>query len=76
MTNKYHYFSNIYRDGVPACKLPELDIMNPEITKFIHDVPLLECGPEDWVVVEGSKVSILDSARERHGTITCAFSGI
>lgn len=62
-------------DGVPACKLPELDVNNPEIVKFIHDVPPLDCSPEDWVTVEGSKLSIQEKAVERYGSITCAFSG-
>ncbi|XP_043284844.1 uncharacterized protein [Venturia canescens] len=67
----------LYLGGaVPACKLPELDLLNPEITKFIHDVPPLDCGPEDWVTVEGSKLSILDKAKSRYGPITCAFSEI
>lgn len=68
-------FIRFRRGAVPACKLPELDLLNPEIMKFIHDVPALDCGPEDWVVVEGSKLSILDKAKSRYGSITCAFSG-
>ncbi|XP_057331266.1 uncharacterized protein LOC130671406 isoform X2 [Microplitis mediator] len=63
-------------DGVEACKLPELEVNNPEILKFIHDVPPLQCSPEDWVTVEGSRVFILKRARERYGPITCAFSEI
>lgn len=62
-------------DGLEVCKLPELDVNNPEILKFIHDVPPLQCSPEDWVVVEGSHLSIQDKAKERFGPITCAFSG-
>ena len=64
-----------YRDGIPACKLPELDITNPEIMKFIHDVPPLQCSPEDWVKADGSKLYIDTKAKKRYGPITCSFSG-
>ncbi|KAJ8665353.1 hypothetical protein QAD02_007015 [Eretmocerus hayati] len=63
-------------DGVPACKLPELDILNPDIIKFIHDVPPLECSPEDWVRADGPKLYIDRKAINRYGPITCAFSEI
>ncbi|XP_034937325.1 uncharacterized protein [Chelonus insularis] len=63
-------------EGVQACKLPELDVNNPEILKFIHNVQPLQCSPEDWVSVQGSKVFIQEKAKERYESITCAFSEI
>ncbi|XP_033207740.1 uncharacterized protein LOC117167143 isoform X2 [Belonocnema kinseyi] len=63
-------------DGAPACKFPDLDILNPEIMKFIKEVKPLNCKPEDWVVVDGSKLQIAKSAKEINGQITCAFSEI
>lgn len=63
------------RDGAPACKFPDLDILNPEIMKFIKEVKPLNCKPADWVAVEGSKLQITKSAKELNGQITCAFSG-
>lgn len=63
------------REGVIACKLPQLNISSPEIMKFIHDVPPLFCGIEDWVAVEGSKLVITKKAKTKHGKITCIFSG-
>ncbi|CAK9833930.1 hypothetical protein ANTRET_LOCUS10540 [Anthophora retusa] len=59
-----------------ACKIPELDIYNPEITKFIHDVPPLSCTPEDWVILHGSRLVISSKAKKRYGSITCFFSEI
>lgn len=63
------------RDGVVACKLPQLNISSPEIMKFIHDVPSLSCGSEDWVVVEGPRLVISNKAKTKHGQIKCIFSG-
>lgn len=62
-------------DGMPACKLPELDVNNPEILKFVHNVPPLECSPEDWVVVQGSKLILQDKIKKQFGPILCAFRG-
>lgn len=58
-----------------ACKLPQLDVSNPEITKFIHDVSPLQCTPEDWVILRGSKLVISNKAKKKYGSITCLFSG-
>ncbi|CAL7939740.1 unnamed protein product [Xylocopa violacea] len=63
-------------DGIVACKLPQLEVSNPEITKFIHDVPPLQCTPEDWVVLHGSKLVISSKAKKKYGSITCSFSEI
>lgn len=65
----------LYRDGVVACKLPQLNISSPEIMKFIHDVPPLSCGAEDWVTVEGSRLVITNKAKTKYGHIICIFSG-
>lgn len=64
------------REGVVACKLPQLNVSSPEIMKFIHDVPPLSCGLEDWVAVEGSRLIITDKARTKYRQITCIFSGM
>jgi hypothetical protein len=66
----------IFRDGSPACKLPQLNIFNPEIMKFIHDVPPLQCSPEDWVKAEGSKLFIDRNIINQYGQITCSFNGM
>lgn len=58
-----------------ACKLPQLDVSNPEITKFIHDVSPLQCTPEDWVILRGSRLVISNKAKKKYGSITCFFSG-
>lgn len=63
------------REGITACKLPQLNISSPEIMRFIHDVSPLSCGPEDWVVVEGSRLIITNKAKTKHGQIRCIFSG-
>ncbi|KAF7997895.1 hypothetical protein HCN44_009293 [Aphidius gifuensis] len=63
-------------DGMPACKLPDLDVNNPEILKFVHNVPPLECSPEDWVVVQGSKLILQDKIKKQFGPILCAFREI
>ncbi|EFN88497.1 uncharacterized protein LOC105191780 [Harpegnathos saltator] len=63
-------------EGVVACKLPQLNVSSPEIMKFIHDVPSLSCGSEDWVTVEGSRLVITDKAQTKYGQITCIFSEI
>jgi len=63
------------RDGAVACKLPQLNISSPEIMKFIHDVPPLSCGAEDWVIVEGSRLVITNKAKTKYGHIICIFSG-
>ncbi|XP_026672078.1 uncharacterized protein LOC108628160 isoform X1 [Ceratina calcarata] len=63
-------------EGIVACKLPQLDVSNPEITKFIHDVPPLQCTPEDWVVLSGSRLVISSKAKKIHVSITCFFSEI
>lgn len=36
------------------CRLPELPIDNPEITKFFHHVDKIDCGNpnDDWVTCE------------------------
>lgn len=62
-------------DGMAACKMPELSVNNPEILKYLHDVPPLECSPDDWVVVQGSKLIIQEKAKEKFGPIICAFRG-
>ncbi|XP_024890478.1 uncharacterized protein LOC112466554 [Temnothorax curvispinosus] len=82
--NKLMYISQLIkeseqsyvRDGIVACKLPQLNISSPEIMKFIHDVPPLSCGPEDWVIVEGSRLVITNKAKTKHGQIRCIFSEI
>lgn len=63
-------------NGAPACTFPELDILNPEIMKFIKDVKPLDCKMDDWVTVEGSKLQISSKAKTRYGEITCAFKEI
>ncbi|XP_043526689.1 uncharacterized protein LOC122537526 [Frieseomelitta varia] len=63
-------------EGVVACKLPQLDISNPEITKFIHDVPPLQCTPEDWVILHGSRLVISNKAKKKYGSLICSFSEI
>ncbi|XP_060814232.1 uncharacterized protein LOC132906245 [Bombus pascuorum] len=63
-------------EGVVACKLPQLNVSNPEITKFIHDVPPLQCTPENWVILHGSRLIISSRAKKRHGSIICSFSEI
>jgi len=63
------------RDGAVACKLPQLNISSPEIMRFIHDVPPLSCGPEDWVIVENSRLVITNKAKVKYGQIICIFSG-
>ncbi|KAK0087881.1 hypothetical protein PV325_013870 [Microctonus aethiopoides] len=60
-------------DDIQQCKLPELDVNNPEILKFIHDVPPIKCTPEDWVIADGSQLIIQEKAKKHHGQITCAF---
>ncbi|XP_078052258.1 uncharacterized protein LOC144478335 [Augochlora pura] len=81
--NKLIYISQLIKEseqpiigGEVACKLPQLDVSNPEITKFIHDVPLLSCKPEDWVTVSGSTLVITDKTKKKYGLITCSFSEI
>ncbi|XP_076395907.1 uncharacterized protein LOC100877796 [Megachile rotundata] len=64
------------REGVVACKLPHLDVSNPEITKFLHDVPPLSCTPEDWVILRGSRLVISSKAKNKFGSISCSFSEI
>lgn len=63
-------------EGVVACKLPQLDISNPEITKFIHDVPPLQCTPEDWVILHGSRLVISNKTKKKYGSLICSFSEI
>ncbi|XP_048514865.1 uncharacterized protein LOC105688188 isoform X2 [Athalia rosae] len=63
-------------DGVAACRHPDLDVSNPEIMKFIKDVPPLECTPEDWVTVNGSTLVLTEKAKQKFGPITCAFNEI
>lgn len=63
-------------EGVVACKLPRLDVSNPEITKFLHDVPPLSCTPEDWVTVHGSRLLIDHKIKHKYGLIMCSFSEI
>lgn len=63
-------------EGIVACKLPQLDVSNPEITKFIHDVSPLQCTPEDWVILRGSRLVISNKAKKKYGSITCLFSEI
>lgn len=65
----------VFREGVVACKLPQLNVSNPEITKFIHDVPPLQCTPENWVILHGSRLIISSRAKKKHGSIICSFSG-
>ncbi|XP_015439519.1 PREDICTED: uncharacterized protein LOC107194414 [Dufourea novaeangliae] len=64
------------REGVVACKLPQLDVSNPEITKFIHDVPPVTCSPENWVIVNGSTLVISNDIKKKYGWISCTFSEI
>ena len=64
------------KDGDVACKLPHLNVSDPEITKFIHDVPPLSCTPQDWVMLYGSKLVISSKAKKKHGSISCLFSEI
>ena len=64
------------REGDVACKLPHLDVSNPEITKFLHDVPPLSCSPEDWVILRGSRLVISNRAKKKYGSISCSFSEI
>ncbi|XP_066584356.1 uncharacterized protein [Prorops nasuta] len=63
-------------DGEAACKLPKLDVLNPEIMKFLHNVSPLVCTPEDWVTVEGSKLTITKKAKNKYGPISCIFREI
>ncbi|OAD56073.1 hypothetical protein WN48_03813, partial [Eufriesea mexicana] len=63
-------------ERIVACKLPQLDISNPDIIKFIHDVPPLQCTPEDWVILHGSRLVISSKIKKRYGPITCFFSEI
>lgn len=67
------YFAERY---VPACKLPNLPISNPEILKFIHGVSPIVCSPKDWVVVNGSVARIDEKIQSQYGTVTCAFAGL
>lgn len=63
-------------EGVVACKLPQLNVSDPEITKFLHDVPPLLCTPEDWIILCGSRLVISNKAKKKYGSISCSFSEI
>lgn len=65
----------VSREGVVACKLPQLNVSDPEITKFLHDVPPLLCTPEDWIILCGSRLVISNKAKKKYGSISCSFSG-
>ncbi|XP_046607068.1 uncharacterized protein LOC124298720 isoform X2 [Neodiprion virginianus] len=85
-TDKLAYISQLIKtsaenspyigDGVAACRHPDLELLNPEIMKFIKDVPPLECTPEDWVIANRSTLVVTEKARQRFGPITCAFKEI
>ncbi|XP_076284101.1 uncharacterized protein LOC143210795 [Lasioglossum baleicum] len=64
------------REGEVACKLPQLNVSNPEIIKFIHTVSPLSCKPDDWVTVSGSRLEISKKAKKKYGSIICSFSEI
>ncbi|XP_035734479.1 uncharacterized protein LOC118447091 isoform X2 [Vespa mandarinia] len=63
-------------NGIPACKLPELKVSNPEIMKFIHNVPPIICTPEDWVKVDKTRLIIDKEIKNKYGRLMCTFSEV
>ncbi|XP_066260671.1 uncharacterized protein [Euwallacea similis] len=61
-----------------ACKQPKLDVYNPEIMKFVKNVPPIDCSKAgiDWVKCQGSECVIQDEARQKYGPIKCSFTDI
>nr|XP_970966.2 PREDICTED: uncharacterized protein LOC659581 [Tribolium castaneum] len=61
-----------------ACKQPNLPVFSPEMMKFVHEEPPIDCssaGP-DWVKCQGSECRIQDEIKARHGRVTCSFTDI
>lgn len=60
-----------------ACQHPDLEVTNPEIFKFFHQMDPLVCGEEsEWVAVRGSVAAITEDAKAKHGDIECAFTEV
>lgn len=60
------------------CQMPALPQDVPDLRRFFKDVPALSCDEEPaWVVTAGgSRLVILEAARQRHGQITCEFTDL
>ncbi|CAG0894699.1 unnamed protein product [Darwinula stevensoni] len=61
------------REGMQACKHPDLPVHDPTIMKFFQTNFTISCDQKDpdWVEVKGPVISISDSAVRIHGDITC-----
>ncbi|KAL2720926.1 uncharacterized protein V1478_009972 [Vespula squamosa] len=64
------------RNGIPACKLPELKVSNPDIMKFINNVPPIICTPEDWVKVDKTRLIVDKEIKNKYGRLMCTFSEV
>ncbi|KAJ8965292.1 hypothetical protein NQ314_004221 [Rhamnusium bicolor] len=61
-----------------ACKQPSLPVSSPEMMKFVHTVPKLDCSiaGEDWVKCVGHECTIQDNVKIKYGPIKCSFTDI
>ncbi|XP_053645595.1 uncharacterized protein [Cherax quadricarinatus] len=58
-----------------ACQHPILDVKNPEIYRFFHNVDPIRCSEEpEWVSVSGSVATITGRTRKEHGDVECSFT--
>ncbi|CAH1183697.1 unnamed protein product [Phaedon cochleariae] len=61
-----------------ACKQPNLPVTSPEIMKFVHAVPKIDCSKanEDWVKCLGSICELQENAKIEYGPIKCSFTDV
>ncbi|RZC34377.1 uncharacterized protein BDFB_009136 [Asbolus verrucosus] len=61
-----------------ACKQPKLAVFSPEMMKFVHEEPPLDCSTagKDWVKCEGSECRIQEDVKVIYGRIKCAFTDV
>ncbi|CAH1960011.1 unnamed protein product [Acanthoscelides obtectus] len=61
-----------------ACKQPNLPVNSPEMMKFVHSVPKIDCSKagDDWVKCVGSVCSIQENANIKYGPIKCTFADV
>ncbi|XP_064638792.1 uncharacterized protein LOC135494597 [Lineus longissimus] len=58
-----------------ACVQPKLELYpNKEFVKFFSDTPKPSCGvDENWIVIENGTFRMRQTAKDKHGHITCDY---
>lgn len=66
------------KSNTAACRQPNLPVYSPEMMKFVHTVPNIDClkAGEDWVKCQGSECNVQEDVIIKYGPVKCSFTDL